>query len=106
MPIPRGGRCTENCHDREFTRAFDLDELLTAACAGAGSAGATNPFAERKRVRTTNVIDRCVREVGRRIRSMGVFFDRTSMDRILFAVFEHEPNQQPQQLSYADTNIF
>jgi hypothetical protein len=70
--------------------AFDLDELLIPACAGAGSAGAKNPFAERKRVRTTSVIDRCFRGVGRRIRSKSVFSDRTSMDRILFAVFEHE----------------
>ena len=44
---------------------------------------------ERKRVRTTNAIERRFREVRRRTRPMGVFQDRTSMDRILFAVFTH-----------------
>ena len=57
----------------------DLDELLTCWC--------YKSFAERKRVRTTNAIERRFREVRRRTRPMGVFSDQTSMDRILFAVF-------------------
>ncbi len=60
----------------------DLDELL--ACFR------YNTLAERKAVRTTNAIERRVREVRRRTRPMGVFQDRTSMDRILFAIFTHE----------------
>jgi transposase-like protein len=44
---------------------------------------------ERKAVRTTNAIERRFSEVRRRTRPMGVFQDRTSMDRILFAVFMH-----------------
>jgi len=40
----------------------------------------------RKTVRTTNAIERRFREVRRRTRPMGVFSERTSMDRILFAV--------------------
>ncbi len=36
-------------------------------------------------MRTTNAIERRFREVRRRTRPMGVFQDRTSMDRILFA---------------------
>jgi transposase-like protein len=46
--------------------------------------------AERKAVRTTNSIERRFREVRRRTRPMGTFQDKTSMDRILFAVFTHE----------------
>ncbi|MGA8709311.1 MAG: transposase [Steroidobacteraceae bacterium] len=49
---------------------------------------------ERKKVRTTNAIERRFREVRRRTRPMGVFSDRTSMDRILFAVFNHENRNQ------------
>jgi transposase-like protein len=64
----------------------DLDELLT--CWRYPS------LAERKKVRTTNAIERRFREVRRRTRPMGVFSDRTSMDRILFAVFNHENRNQ------------
>ena len=41
-------------------------------------------------VRTTNAIERRFREVKRRTRPMGVFSDRTSMERILYAVFAYE----------------
>jgi transposase-like protein len=64
----------------------DLDELLTFFC-----------FKDpkwRKAVRTTNAIERRFREVRRRTRPMGVFSDRTSMDRILYAVFTHENQMQ------------
>jgi putative transposase len=44
--------------------------------------------------RTTNAIERRFREVRRRTRPMGVFSDRTSMERILFAVFTYENQQQ------------
>jgi putative transposase len=64
----------------------DLDELLTC--------WRYKSLAERKRVRTTNAIERRFREVRRRTRPMGVFSDRTSMDRILFAVFHHENQNQ------------
>ena len=64
----------------------DLDELLTCWC--------YKSLAERKKVRTTNAIERRFREVRRRTRPMGVFSDRTSMDRILFAVFHHENQNQ------------
>ncbi|HUL23749.1 MAG TPA: IS256 family transposase [Thermodesulfobacteriota bacterium] len=42
-----------------------------------------------RRVRTTNPIERAFREVRRRTRPMGVFVNRNSMERILFAVFFH-----------------
>jgi transposase-like protein len=60
----------------------DLDELLTC--------WRNTTLAERKAVRTTNATERRFREVRRRTRPMGTFQDRTSMDRILFAVFTHE----------------
>lgn len=44
----------------------------------------------RRKTRTTNAIERRFREVRRRTRPMGVFSDRTSIERILFAVFSHE----------------
>lgn len=48
----------------------------------------------RRRVRTTNAIERRFREVRRRTRPMGVFSDRTSIERILYAVFSHENQNQ------------
>ena len=64
----------------------DLDDLLTCF--------RYPTLAERKQVRTTNAIERRFREVRRRTRPMGTFQDRTSMDRILFAVFTHENKSQ------------
>lgn len=64
----------------------DLDELLT--CFHYKS------LAQRRAVRTTNAIERRFREVRRRTRPMGTFQDKTSMDRILFAVFTHENKSQ------------
>lgn len=43
----------------------------------------------QQRARTTNAIERRFREVRRRTRPMGVFSDRTSVERILYAVFSH-----------------
>jgi putative transposase len=64
----------------------DLDDLLTCFC--------YKTLAQRKAVRTTNAVERRFREVRRRTRPMGTFQDRTSMDRILFAVFTHENKSQ------------
>ena len=64
----------------------DLDESLTCF--------RYKTLKERKTMRTTNAIERRFREVRRRTRPMGVFQDRTSMDRILFAVFIHENKSQ------------
>jgi len=47
-----------------------------------------------KATRTTNAIERRFREVRRRTRPMGVFSDKTSMDRILYAVFTNENRSQ------------
>ncbi len=40
-----------------------------------------------KKIRTTNLIERAFKEVKRRTRPMGVFMNRHSMERILYAVF-------------------
>ena len=64
----------------------DLDALLTCFRYKAE--------VERRAVRTTNAIERRFREVRRRTRPMGTFQDKTSMDRILFAVFTHENKSQ------------
>ena len=64
----------------------DLDDLLTCF--------RHRTVEERKTVRTTNAIERRFREVRRRTRPMGTFQDRTSMERILFAVFIHENHSQ------------
>jgi transposase-like protein len=48
----------------------------------------------RKATRTTNAIERRFREVKRRTRPMGVFTNRNSMERVLFAVFSHENSKQ------------
>ena len=64
----------------------DLDELLTCF--------RYKTLEKRKAVRTTNAIERRFREVRRRTRPMGTFQDKTSMDRILFAVFTHENKSQ------------
>jgi transposase-like protein len=48
----------------------------------------------RKAARTTNAIERRFLEVRRRTRPMGVFSDRTSIERILFAVFTHENQKE------------
>jgi putative transposase len=64
----------------------DLEELLTFFV--------FNDPEWRRKVRTTNAIERRFREVRRRTRPMGVFSDRTSIERILFAVFMHENQNQ------------
>jgi len=39
------------------------------------------------KLRTTNVIERCFREVRRRTRPIGCFTNAASCDRIIYAVF-------------------
>lgn len=60
----------------------DLDDLLTFF--------AFPDESFRKKVRTTNAIERIFREVRRRTRPMGVFENKTSIERILYAVFLYE----------------
>ena len=76
----------------------DLDELLTC--------WRYPTLEKRKQVRTTNAIERRFREVRRRTRPMGVFQDRTSMDRILFAVFTYENSNQGVPTLFSLTQTF
>ena len=73
---PKAVKCLRN----------DLDDLM--------SFFSFQDEAWRKATRTTNAIERRFREVRRRTRPMGVFSDRTSVERILFAVFTYENKQQ------------
>ena len=59
----------------------DIDDLLTFF----------NVKEERlwSKIRTTNAIERTFREVRRRTRPIGVFANRESVERIVFAVFHH-----------------
>ena len=79
-------RWQDACPEAVACLRNDLDELLTCF--------QYKTHEQRKTVRTTNAIERRFREVRRRTRPMGVFQDRTSMDRILFAVFSHENKSQ------------
>lgn len=76
----------------------DLDDLLTCF--------RYQTLDERKAVRTTNAIERRFVEVRRRTRPMGVFSDRTSMERILFAVFIHENYKQKVSTPFLLTQTF
>lgn len=76
----------------------DLDDLLTCF--------RYQTLDERKAVRTTNAIERRFVEVRRRTRPMGVFSDRTSMERILFAVFIHENYKQKISTPFLLTQTF
>jgi putative transposase len=58
----------------------DLDELLNFFAV---------PQAHWRKVRTTNVIERCFREVRRRTRPMSSFTNPASCDRIVFGVISH-----------------
>ena len=74
---------------------------------GDGGAWGSGPAPEQRMVvRTTNAIERRFREVRRRARPMGVFQDRTSMDRILFAVFSHENRSQGVPILFPLTQTF
>jgi len=58
----------------------DLEHLLSfLAC----------PKEHQRKVRTTNAIERCFREVRRRTRPMSCFNNNASCERIIYAVFSH-----------------
>lgn len=70
----------------------DLPELLNFDC----------PKHLWKKVRTTNLIERCLVEVGRRTRPMVVFVNIRSVDRIIYAIFQrfnHEWKDRTLKLS-------
>jgi transposase-like protein len=68
--IPKAVACLERDFDR-LIPIFDFPETI------------------RKMIRTTNVIERCFREVRRRLKVMGYFQNSRSCDRITYALFEY-----------------
>ena len=75
--------------DRRFA-LFLSGETLCKRGTGAGSPGLQKAReALWRKIRTTNLIERAFREVKRRTRPMGVFVNRDSIERILYAVFFH-----------------
>lgn len=73
----------EDCYPRALASLRECEEELLAFFRIKDSA-------LWKKIRTTNLIERRFRELRRRTRPMGVFSDRTSMERILYAIFAHE----------------
>jgi len=67
---PKAVHCVEN----------DLEELLAVYAI---------PLQHRKKIRTTNVIERTFREVRRRTRVFSCFSNKESCDRIIYAIFAH-----------------
>lgn len=68
--IPRAVNCLEKDFDR-LIPVFDFPKNI------------------RKMIRTTNVIERCFREVRRRLKVMGYFQNTKSCDRIIYAIFNY-----------------
>lgn len=68
--IPRAVKCLEDDFDR-LIPVFGFPEKI------------------RKMIRTTNVIERCFREVRRRLKVMGYFQNSKSSDRIIYALFSY-----------------
>ena len=85
-PYPKAVECLRD----------DLDELLTCFRYPTPD--------ERKLVRTTNAIERRFREVRRRTRPMGTFQDRTSMERVLFAIFSYRNKKDRTAAPFAVTH--
>ena len=67
-----------NCVEKDFDKLIPVLEF---------------PEAIRKMIRTTNVIERCFREVRRRLKVMGYFQNAKSCDRIIYAIFNYFNNK-------------
>ena len=50
------------------------------------------PKSMRKKIRTTNSIERVFKEVSRRTRPMSCFSNKASVERIIFAIFNRQNN--------------
>jgi putative transposase len=62
----------------------DLEELLSFFA---------EPTNLARKLRTTNAIERCFREVRRRTNPMSCFNNRESCERIIYAIFSHQNNR-------------
>jgi len=63
-----------NCLEKDFDKLIPVFQF---------------PEPLRKIIRTTNVIERCFREVRRRLKVMGYFQNSKSCDRIIYAIFNY-----------------
>ena len=63
-----------NCLEKDFDKLIPVFEF---------------PKNIRKMIRSTNVIERCFREVRRRLKVMGYFQNSKSCDRIIYAIFNY-----------------
>lgn len=63
-----------NCVEKDFDKLIPVFEF---------------PEEIRRMIRTTNVIERCFREVRRRLKVMGCFQNSKSCDRIIYAIFNY-----------------
>jgi transposase-like protein len=70
----RGGAQGVACLERDFDKLTPVFEF---------------PEEIRKMIRTTNVIERCFREVRRRLKVMGYFQDNRSCKRIVMSLVEY-----------------
>ena len=68
--VPKAVKCLEDDFDR-LIPVFEFPQQI------------------RKKIRSTNVIERCFREVRRRLKVMGYFQNYKSCNRIIFALFEY-----------------
>jgi len=68
--IPKAVKCLEDDFDR-LIPVFEFPQQI------------------RKKIRSTNVIERCFREVRRRLKVMGYFQNYKSCNRIIYALFEY-----------------
>ena len=80
-----------NCLEKDFDRLIPIFEF---------------PKEIRKMIRTTNVIERCFREVRRRLKVMGYFQNSRSCDRIIYAIFNYfntkwqQPNRKIKTINH------
>ena len=72
------------CPKAVYCLEKDLDEVLNHFDC---------PKNHWKRIRTTNVIERCFKEVRRRTRVFTCFSNKASCERIIYAIFTHLNNQ-------------
>ncbi len=63
-----------NCLEKDFDKLIPVFQF---------------PQQIRRMIRTTNVIERCFREVRRRLKIMGCFQNSRSCDRIIYAIFNY-----------------
>ena len=63
-----------NCLEKDFDKLIPVFQF---------------PQQIRRMIRTTNVIERCFREVRRRLKVMGYFQNSKSCDRIIYAIFNY-----------------